>query len=187
MTWTADSTAASDVAEASAEELREKPRFRTLFRDDYDRVRRWARNQGVAADEADDVAQEVFVIAHRRLDDGFDRSWLFGTTRRVCATRRRGDSRRKAREEGVAWAPAPASEPRQTTSVERMQRAERFTGFLASLPESMRGTFELHVLDGLKPKEIAQHFEVPVDTIYSRIRRAKAIFGRWLAEEYEHG
>ncbi|MGE3634951.1 MAG: RNA polymerase sigma factor, partial [Sandaracinaceae bacterium] len=59
----------------------------------FDFVWRSARRMGVAEAHADDVVQEVFLVAHRRLADFEGRSsvrtWLFGILLRVVSDHRR--------------------------------------------------------------------------------------------------
>src|SRR5262245_12046318 len=72
-------------------------RLRALMADHFDFIWRSLRRFGLSADRADDAAQQVFVIASRRLDDmaiGSERSFLFGTALRVASEARRSAARR---------------------------------------------------------------------------------------------
>ncbi|HVH42766.1 MAG TPA: sigma factor, partial [Labilithrix sp.] len=72
-------------------------RFRELFEENYALVWRLLRALGVADAGVDDAAQEVFVIAARRLLDvmpGAERPFLYGTARRVAADARRARRRK---------------------------------------------------------------------------------------------
>jgi hypothetical protein len=74
------------------------PHFDEIYRDHFAFVWRSARRLGVDASSLDDVVQEVFVIAHRRLPSFEGRSsvstWLFGITLRVARDHRRSRARR---------------------------------------------------------------------------------------------
>jgi hypothetical protein len=75
----------------------EMARFRDLVDRHYEFVWRSVRRLGVPRSDVDDAAQEVFVVAARRLADfGADRerAFLFGTATRVVSTRRRNQRRR---------------------------------------------------------------------------------------------
>src|SRR5688500_3740301 len=72
-------------------------RLRALFDANYEFVWRAARRLGVPMEAVDDAAQEVFLVAARKLDQirpGADRSFLFGITLRVAADARRARRRR---------------------------------------------------------------------------------------------
>src|SRR4029079_4264203 len=77
--------------------------IRKIYDAHADFVRVSLQRLGVQPADMDDVAQEVFMIVHRRLDS-FDRgtritSWLFGICLRVAANYRR---RRRLRHEVLA-------------------------------------------------------------------------------------
>ena len=70
----------------------------------FDFVWRSLRRLGLSADDADDGAQEVFVVASRKLSliaPQSEKRFLFATALRVASTRRRGLKRR--REEPHPW------------------------------------------------------------------------------------
>ena len=78
------------------------PDFEPLFRREYASVVRIARQLGIPAGEADDVAQSVFIVVFRRLDS-YDpsrpvRPWLYGITRRVVSNHQRSKTRAQERE-----------------------------------------------------------------------------------------
>lgn len=153
--------------------------FDALFRAHYARVLRWVRALGVAATEADDVAQEVFLIAHRRrdqlADDASVRGWLFSITRRTCANARRGRAREQARRE---HADEPGAAPDPESVAGRRQAAEILQRFLNSLPEEQREAFVLYEIEGMKAPEVARSLEVSADTVHSRVRLAREKLAR---------
>ena len=71
-------------------------RLSALMRDGFDAVWRLLRRLGLPADAADDAAQEVFLVAARRLGEitpGSERSFLYGAALRIAQTARRRLSR----------------------------------------------------------------------------------------------
>jgi hypothetical protein len=81
--------------------------FRAMYEQHVDFVWRNLRRLGVAMGEADDKAQEVFVIAHRRFGDFEDRghgprAWLFQIVLRVAS-----DARRHRRRHALSTVGAP--------------------------------------------------------------------------------
>jgi RNA polymerase sigma factor (sigma-70 family) len=87
--------AAGDLAPQSS------PRFEALYRDNYAFVWRCARRMCIDDGELEDVIQDVFVIAYRRIDSlapGIAPStWLFGIMRNVVRNRARGHGRQQRR------------------------------------------------------------------------------------------
>jgi RNA polymerase sigma-70 factor (ECF subfamily) len=153
--------------------------FDAVFRAHYARVVRWVRALGIAATETDDVAQEVFLIAHRRRDQLADgasvRGWLFSITRRTCANARRGRAREEARRE---HADEPAAVPDPEAVAGRRQAAEILQGFLDSLPDEQREAFVLYEIEGMKAPEAAKSLGVSPDTVHSRVRLAREKLAR---------
>src|ERR1043165_1590531 len=73
-------------------------RLSSMFHQHYDFVWRSVRRLGVPEDAVDDAAQEVFVVASRKLDAigaGKEKAFLFGTAVRVAADTRRALQRRR--------------------------------------------------------------------------------------------
>src|SRR5262249_22839037 len=89
-------------------------RLSTMFHHHYDFVWRSVRRLRVPEDAVDDAAQEVFVVASRKLDAielGKEKAFLFGTAMRVAADARRALQRRRQSSTGEPVEPldvAPA-------------------------------------------------------------------------------
>ncbi len=74
--------------------------LRGLVEDHFDFVWRSVRRVGFGPADADDITQEAFLVASRRLGDlqaGRERSFLLATAMRVASTFRRGERREQAR------------------------------------------------------------------------------------------
>lgn len=169
---------------ASAGEAAEQARagFESLFRQHFPAVRRWVRALGVRATDVDDVAQEVFVIAHRRLDQLRQGSsatgWLFSITRRTCANHRRGRVREEARRQ---HADGPTAMPDPEDAVGRREAASILQGFLDGLPDEQRDAFVLYEIEGMKAPEVAEALGVAADSVHSRVRLARDKLARVVA------
>jgi len=155
------------------------PALRALFDQHYDFVLRSALRLGVTRAAVDDVVQETFIVAGRRLDDFEGRSsvrtWLFGILMRVAHTERRGELRRQRRA-AVALEAAPTAEDPYA----RKEAADTLHRLMATLDEDRRAAFILADVEGLTAVEIAEGLGVNVNTIYARIRAAR----KQLAEAY---
>lgn len=173
-----DSTGATDTRSENAK------RLEWLFRNHYERVKRWTRVLGVAPDVVEDVTQDVFLTAARRADrlggDIPQRAWLFGITRRVCANHRRGRRREAARRVNNPVDPAarPASEPDPEQLTGRREMAELFSDFVRSLPEDQRDAFLLFDVEGLTGPEVADALEISISLVHNRVRSARAKLSR---------
>lgn len=153
-------------AEAPPSELR------VLFDEHYDFVLRSAMRLGVASAAVDDVVQETFIVAGRKLASFEGRSsvrtWLFGILMRVAHTERRGE-RRRQRRAAVAIESATTSEDPYA----RREAADLLHRLLATLDDDRRAAFILADVEGLTAVEIAEGLGVNVNTIYARIRAAR--------------
>jgi RNA polymerase sigma factor (sigma-70 family) len=158
-------------------------RFEALYRDNYAFVWRCARRMCVDDGELEDVIQDVFVIAYRRLDSlvpGIAPStWLFGIMRNVVRNRARGRGRQQRRV-GALARDVDASERhrrrQETELAERVLAGEMLLGFLRELDESQRAVFVLAELEGHSAKEIAAALAINPNTASSRLRLARRAF-----------
>jgi RNA polymerase sigma-70 factor (ECF subfamily) len=156
--------------------------FAAFFARHFAFVWRSLRHIGVHADDADDLAQEVFIIAHRRLHEVGEpaRGWLFGVARGVAANerRRRRRSRHRhdvlARDAEATLAPVPCEQADAVLALRRL---------LASLPEEQALALLLADLEGLEGSEIAEALGLPIGTVYSRIRLARRRLEQIVAEQ----
>jgi RNA polymerase sigma-70 factor (ECF subfamily) len=174
-----DPQAEPDVhASASARE------FVPVYRAHFGFVWRILRRLGVPAEQLDDAAQEVFLVLHRRLPglrpEVSLRSFLFGTARRVAADLRRGQHRRERRLQALAIVEGDRGGERPGEQAEAADFVQRF---LAGLDVDRRMVFVLADLEGMTAPEIAEALEVKLNTVYSRLRTARAEFERAVAED----
>jgi RNA polymerase sigma-70 factor (ECF subfamily) len=161
------------------------PRARTFeaIYDQYARmVLRWAARLGGPGIDAEDVAQEVFLVAHRRLGslraEVKPSTWLFGiTTRVVLAQRRRQRLRRWLSldaGDGPSQPIAGGSTPLET--VEQRRALALGYGVLERMPEALRDAFILFEIEGLTTEEIADVTGTKPATTRVRLHRARALF-----------
>jgi RNA polymerase sigma-70 factor, ECF subfamily len=142
---------------------------------------------GVHASDLDDVAQDVFMVVHRRLDT-FDRrsrvtTWLFGICMRVAANYRR---RRRWTLE-VLSAGTDDDRPGSLVAADDMlvRREEREIAerALDRLDVAKRATFVMFEIESLSCLEIAELMNVPVGTVYSRLHGARRQLERTIARD----
>ncbi len=163
------------------------PRTATLaqvYREHFDFVWRSLLRLGFSPAEAEDVAQDVFLVVHRRLGD-FDRSrsiraWLYGITRRVAKDRRRGQGREERR---LRLLPSPAPGPDPERAAARAEAAALVQLFLDGLDSDLRSIFVLAELEGFGGTEIAEAMNLNRNTVYTRLRALKRDFSRFIERQ----
>lgn len=158
------------------------PDFQALFVAHYGFVCRVLRSMQVDPASIEDLAQDVFIVLHRRLDD-YDasrdvRSWLWGIARRTASAHARSAHRAQRRLQALPD-PEPVGAP--DDRVELRQRADVVAEFLASLSEDQREVFVLIELESMSAPEVARTLELKLNTVYSRLRAARERFKRAVA------
>ena len=119
--------------------------------------------------------QEVFIVAHRRWGawegQASIRAWLYGVARRVASTHHRTASRQRRKQEAL---PRPAPEPSLDVRLEDRARLDALSRAIASLEDDQRDVFTLADIEELTAPEIAEALGCKLNTVYSRLRRARA-------------
>ena len=131
--------------------------------------------------DAEDVAQEAFVRAHRMFaqlrDRGRFRAWLVRMTWRLALDRRRGDRRRLAREEQLSGQDVDRPDATAELGAEQdliaRQRASHLWNAIDALPDKLRVTIVLANIEGHDVEEVARLLVVPVGTVKSRLFLAR--------------
>jgi RNA polymerase sigma-70 factor (ECF subfamily) len=125
-------------------------------------------------EDAEDVAQDAFVRAHRSFrrlrDRDCFRAWIVRTTWRLALDRRRGDRRRIARESaGVSSGAAPSSEDVLVAA----ERPARLWHAIDRLPERLRLVIVLAAIEEQTVGDVAALLGVPEGTVKSRLFQAR--------------
>ncbi|MCR9164688.1 MAG: RNA polymerase sigma factor [Nannocystaceae bacterium] len=158
--------------------------YAAMFRAHYGKVVRWLSVLGVSRAAVDDVAQEVFIVAHRKFDqlrpDASTSGWLMAIARNVAATHKRGEGRARAREQHAS---APAQSPSPEATAMRNQAAALLQEFLDTLPEEQRLVFAMVELDGSSGSEVAEALGISRHTVHSRLRLIREKLARRLARQ----
>lgn len=147
-------------------------------------VVRWCAHLGGPGVDAEDAAQEVLIVALRRLDRLYDEAhtsaWLFGITRRVLAQHRRRAWVRR-------WVPglsidAPDKARGPAALVSLGETSRRVQDVLDRLPLAERQVLVLCLVEERSDREVSEMLGVPHGTVKSRMRRARARFLELAAE-----
>jgi RNA polymerase sigma-70 factor (ECF subfamily) len=153
-------------------------RLRRILDEQFDFVWRSLRRFGLDADRADDAAQQVFVIASRKLDviqPGSERSFLFGTAMRVASDMRRSAIRRREVPTEDAGADLVSGD-RPDELLDQRRAREMLDHVLDAMDLDLRSVFVLFELEEMSTAEIAAFLAIPPGTVASRLRRAREEF-----------
>jgi RNA polymerase sigma factor (sigma-70 family) len=140
--------------------------FDEIYDRELDYVWRTLGRFGVPSADIQDAAHEVFLVLYRRWAEVDPERpvhrWLFGVARRVAA-----DFRAKRREEPTQIESATSEDPLAAKRA-LLRRA------MDALDDDRRAVIILHDLEGHTGAEIAALLEIPVNTVHSRLRLARA-------------
>jgi RNA polymerase sigma-70 factor (ECF subfamily) len=181
------------AADSRAEAL-PLPDFDTIYEENLKYIWRAARRLGVDPADSDDVVQEVFVVAHRRLPEFEGRSeirtWLYKILVRIVRHYFRAQQRKPGHRPAATLGELEALRDHHGAGpVETMERKEAvriLDGLLAALDAEKREVFVLAEIEQLSSVAIADVLGENVNTIYSRLRVARQEFERAVARFQTH-
>lgn len=153
-----------------------KIRLEQMFRSHHELIWRTLRRLGLSPDLAADTTQQAYLIAAERLGDirfGSERAFLFSTAIGLARTNFRRSQRCQLESDmDVHIDPGARSEQvtNHCSAVELMDRV------FAKTDSDLVTVFVLFELEGLSAPEISELIDIPVGTVASRLRRARATF-----------
>lgn len=122
-------------------------------------------------DLAEDAVQDACLAALRSEETHrHPRGWIFRVTRRRALDILRRESRRRRREMRVA---RPERQRDESVRVDDAEAAGHVLAEVRRLPPHYRDAILLRYLDGLSPAEIAEREGLPIETIRTRLKRAR--------------
>lgn len=131
----------------------------------------------------DDLVQETFLTAHLKApslpQDTQWRAWLFRVAMHAIQHHRRSHARRQRLQESLTVEPGEKRlDPSQ--ALERRTNSQMVRNAILEIPLTQRDVFVLFELEELPGQEIAQLLDIPENTVWSRLRIARAAFGEAL-------
>jgi RNA polymerase sigma-70 factor (ECF subfamily) len=141
-------------------------------------VFRWSLTFARDIDDADEIAQETFILMHRKLyqyrGDSSVEGWAYRITRRVGLQRRRTALRR----ESLVASRMPILENVYNTDpgarVDRHRIEAYVRHFFSVLPRRQREVFDLVDLQGHDPAEVAKITGMKQGTVRANLFKARA-------------
>jgi RNA polymerase sigma-70 factor (ECF subfamily) len=152
-------------------------RLRGLVDAHFDFIWRSLRRFGLAAADADDATQRVFVVASRKLAHivaGKERAFLLGTAYRVLREIRRHAARHPESPADAMDTPDLAPTPEEFA--DQLRARALLDRVLDEIPTEARTVFVLFELEEMSAPEIATILELPLGTVASRLRRGRELF-----------
>ncbi|WP_437301620.1 RNA polymerase sigma factor [Sorangium sp. So ce426] len=137
---------------------------------------------GVASRDLHDVAHEVFLVVHRRLEDHVPRrslkSWVAGISAHVALRHRELARNQRELLEFDGAEPVELADP-GLDAERRVAQAETqriVRELIQHIEKERRAVFVLYDLDGCDMHDIAQALQISVNTAWDRLRRARNEF-----------
>jgi RNA polymerase sigma-70 factor (ECF subfamily) len=172
------------VAASTRQTTLDSQRVTRFFRAYASTTHRFLLRLGVSATEVDDVLQHVFMIVWDKLDtlrpEASERAWVLAIARRQAANHRRKSSR-------IVPRPIPTPSPTPEQQVSGKEAADLVRRFLDELDEDRRLVFHLSDVEGLTAPEIAEATGTKLNTVYTRLRKARQMFREYVARHLPEG
>lgn len=146
------------------------------FEERLEFIRGAFRSFGVAADDIDDVVQDLFLVLRRvwhRYDPERElRPYLFGIAFRIAAAHHR--KRKREVPAGLVRVGEDVLAPDELVQLE--ERHAVLSAILARVPAGRRAVFVMNEIEGVAMTEVAAELSIPLFTAYSRLRKARREF-----------
>ena len=186
MSTTAGTVYQDDLALAERCRQGDFEAFESLYREHSSRLFSLTVRMLGNRTDAEDMLQEIFLTAHRKLQsyrgDARLGTWLFRLATNLCLDHLRSKSARMHQatssldddnaKEPVSHAPGPVIGTVQNIDMERA---------VARLPQGCRAAFLLHDVEGFEHREVAAMLGISEGTSKSQVHKARLKLRRFLA------
>lgn len=169
--------------------------FKTIVETWQDMVFNTALGIVQNAEDAEDIAQEVFVQVYQSIgsfkgDSKFS-TWVY----RITVTKSLDNERRKKRKKRFAFVKSIFGEESQVVvhppdfnhpgvALDKKEDAAALFRAIRILPDNQRTAFTLHKVEGLSYQEVSEVMQTTVSSVESLIHRAKNNLRKRLEEYY---
>lgn len=160
--------------------------YRRFYQEHVRYVWKTLRRLGIHERDCQDLTQEVFVAVHRHFDERDPerpmKAWLFGFAYRVAlGHKRRASTRAEVPTDNDVLADRQDSTRDVTTAMSARDAYLLVHQALVEVPMDQRAVIVLHDLDEVAAPAIATTLDVPLNTVYSRLRLGRERFRAALA------
>src|SRR3954447_21017490 len=147
--------------------------FEVLYERHSPAILRYCRSLLRSSQEAEDVKQEVFVLAMTALRRGAEpdafRPWLYRIAHNACMSHLRMRRPVLVADHGVLVGPLAAAEPVDDHREELRQLLDD----IGRLPDVQRGALLLREMDGFSYEQVSEVLGLPLSTVRASIFRAR--------------
>jgi len=161
------------------------PTFQAVYEEQFDFVWTCVQRLGVDASAIDDVVQDAFIVIHGRLHTLQQpealRSWIYGVVRRTVSTYYRAKRTRAVVSTTADGMEVESPEPTPYDVAQTNSDINLLAKLLAELDEPRRELLALVELYEMTVPEAAAALDIPINTAYSRLRKARLAFEAALA------
>lgn len=162
--------------------------FRNIYESWFHDVAKWIYALGVPKSDAEDLAQEIFLVVRRKLaqfDGGNLPGWLYRITQLTVRDHRRRAWFRNLvfRRQQVDISRLPHGADGPARSYEHQEDRRQLQALLAKMTEKRRATFVLFEIEGYSGEEIAEIQDIPLGTVWTRLHHARKEFWRLVREQ----
>lgn len=172
----------------------EESAFKELVESCKDLVYNTALGIVQSQEDAEDVAQEVFIQAYQSMSNFKGESKLSTWLYRITITKSLDHERRKKRKKRFGQIrslfsadqeePALSDFQHPGIALDQKENAAVLFNAIAKLPEQQRIAFTLHKVEGLSYKELSEIMQTSVPSVESLMHRAKNNLKKLLADYY---
>lgn len=146
--------------------------FASLYRRHFGFVWSLTAHFGVPPASREDVAQDVWLAIHRRLDalrpEASSRAWVASIARNVALHHHRAQGRRLRKHAALTVVADIVEPPPSTDAIATLEVV------LQRMDPAQREVFLLIAVEELSGPEVAAALGIPLNTVYSRLRLARA-------------
>src|SRR4051794_12264326 len=147
--------------------------FEILYERHAPAILRYCRSLLRSTQEAEDVRQEVFVLAITALRRGAEpdafRPWLYRIAHNACMSHLRMRRPVLVADNGVLVGPAAAAEP----VGDHREELRQLLDDIGRLPDVQRGALLLREMDGFSYEQVGEVLGLPLSTVRASIFRAR--------------
>ncbi|HVY37585.1 MAG TPA: sigma-70 family RNA polymerase sigma factor [Polyangia bacterium] len=163
-------------------------KFREIYERWFEDVVGWLYALGAPMSDTEDLAQEIFLVVRRKLnqfDGGNLAGWLYRITQLTVRDHRRRAWFRnlvlRRQEVDLTKMPHAASSPAR--SYEASETRAQFQTMVGRMSEKLRTTFVLFEVEGYSGEEIARIQDIPLGTVWTRLHKARKEFWKLVTEQ----
>ena len=163
--------------------------FEAIYRTHAPRLYGLARRMAGDPADAEDLLQEIFLAAHRKLEtfrgDAALGTWLYRLATNLCLDHLRSRAVRAGQVTGALDDQIGLADAGSRRLAERTVDKMDLERAIAQLPEGCRAAFVLHDVEGLEHREVADALGIAEGTSKSQVHKARLRLRELLARRWD--